>query len=81
MTMRLALARATVTGPDGNVYEDVTVSTRAGRLVAVARNGGRVLDVEATAVNPVAGQSRSWTVETTAGVFTVDRAKGCGCGS
>lgn len=80
MTMRLALARANVTGPDGAVYEDVTVSTRAGRLVAVARVGGRVLDVEATAVNPVAGLSRTWSVETADGTFLVTRAKGCGCG-
>lgn len=80
MVMRLSLARAKVTTPTGTYEGAVVQTTRDAQLVI--REGGTGTELfrsPATAVRP-ASADRSWEIDTAAGLVTVVREKGCGCG-
>lgn len=79
MAAGLAMSRAKVEGPDGSVHTDVAVLVRNNTLRINARRGGLVLE-DATVQTAERLDSRTWRITTAAGVFTVTKAKGCGCG-
>lgn len=59
MTMRLALARADVTTPDGTVHRGVTVTTNGG-VLRLTRGHERVLEARVDAVENVEGARFRW---------------------
>jgi hypothetical protein len=76
--MRLALSRATVSGPAGT-WQNAVVLARNGRMVVRSSAGEVLLDAQADAV--VVVQGGSWLVQTDGGTYSVVRErKGCGCG-
>ena len=78
MGARLALGRATVTTPAGDVLKDRTVQGIGARLRILAGNVTEVerLDLDrADRTGP-----RTWRLVMANGdAFTVERGKGCGC--
>lgn len=80
MAARIALSKATVTAPDGKVYDKVSVVGTNDDQVLVRTGPTVVLTLtEAVATRDTAATYQIVAAEGTYTV-TIDRSSGCGCG-
>lgn len=78
MAAGVALSKAKIDGP-GIDQADVAILVRNNVLRVNARRGGLILE-DPTVQTSERLDTRTWRITTDAGVFTITKAKGCGCG-
>lgn len=76
MVMRMALARADVDGPAGEQWKGIYVETRGTTLTLRERQGGPLVEIDASAVRRL--PNRTFEIDTSQGTFVVKRQP-CSC--